>query len=71
MNGQELITLKQYIDMRFQELEKQLNIRFDLTDKALNLASAKVSIGQSNKRWAIGIVAAITLSLAALVVNLV
>jgi len=70
MNGKEVVTLKDYIDLRFSELEKQLQIRFDSMDTALNLASDKTIRSNNNKRWAIGIIIAIACSIAALLVNI-
>lgn len=64
------ITLREYIDIRFNELEKRLTLRFDLTDKALMLASSKVAEKQGTKQWAIGIWVAIGLSIAALLCNI-
>jgi hypothetical protein len=40
MNGQEVISLKEYFDSKLTELDKRLQVRFDLTDKQLCSSNA-------------------------------
>jgi hypothetical protein len=39
MTDHDVISLKEYIDLRFGELEKQLEVRFDGASKALTIAA--------------------------------
>lgn len=38
MTDREVVTIKEYIDEKFKDLEKRLTVQFELTDKALHKA---------------------------------